>query len=691
MLILYDINHNKIQGLINYKEPKLERTLDGEEVLSFLYPQSDSKYDLIQEEGYIRTKDNEYVIKEKNIGDNYTEIICKVNIEDLKGNPINHFETVDKTPEEASNLALVGTGWTVISDVVKRRTVRKSNCNSYDIFQEIRSTFNSDLKFDAVNKIVYIFEQRGSDKGAYFIEELNLKELHVQSNSYDFYTRLIPIGKDGLKITEVNDGNDFLENYQYSTKITTAYWEDNRYTDAESLKEDGELKLEYISKPTRAYSCKILDLAKVSDKYKNILDYDLGDTITLISKSKKVKEKQRIVKIIEYLNEPEKNQIEIANKLISLEELQERFINSADTVENITTHSGEILGSKVDGIDWSKLQNVHITIADVQDLSAVVIRVGELEANSATITDLNAISANINNLNVSKADVTELTAATGRITTLESDNASINYLLAGNIGAENIKAGAIATRSAIIADGAIGSAQISDLDVAKLNSGVFSTAKFTVIGTNGRLKIENNTLQVFDGITNLYERVALGDIDGDGTKYGLRVRGGDGETVLLDENGVTKEGFTDGYNKVDNGSLNGAKLDIATVVTEINNGDTHIEGSKIVLDNKTLDIEIADIKINVNYKVEIISTNGNVFKGEDYTTTLIARVYKGTEDLTDTLDANRFRWTRISDNNEDDLIWNTAHFGGTKQITVNQNDIKQRATFQCVILDENLN
>lgn len=92
-----------------------------------------------------------------------------------------------------------------------------------------------------------------------------------------------------------------------------------------------------------------------------------------------------------------------------------------------------------------------------------------------------------------------------------------------------------------------------------------------------------------------------------------------------------------------------------------------------------------------SYQVNIISTNGNIYKGENFSTTLIARVYHGPDDATDEIDANRFRWTRISDDTTGDSTWNTSHFGGSKQITVTQDDIKARATFQCTILDENLN
>ena len=109
--------------------------------------------------------------------------------------------------------------------------------------------------------------------------------------------------------------------------------------------------------------------------------------------------------------------------------------------------------------------------------------------------------------------------------------------------------------------------------------------------------------------------------------------------------------------------------------------------SRTILLNKINSV----INTKVTYKVEIISSNGNVFKNGQIVTTLNAIVYRGTDNVTSQIDANRFRWTRVSDDPDGDIIWNTSHFGGTKQVTVTSNDIYIRASFNCTILDENLN
>lgn len=60
----------------------------------------------------------------------------------------------------------------------------------------------------------------------------------------------------------------------------------------------------------------------------------------------------------------------------------------------------------------------------------------------------------------------------------------------------------------------------------------------------------------------------------------------------------------------------------------------------------------------------ILSTNGLIFRRSDpsFTTKLMAKVFQGGVDITDTIVGNRFRWTRTSSDPESDRVWNNAHY-----------------------------
>ena len=185
-------------------------------------------------------------------------------------------------------------------------------------------------------------------------------------------------------------------------------------------------------------------------------------------------------------------------------------------------------------------------------------------------------------------------------------------LLYNKINAKHIQAGTIVAGSSIIANGAIGSAHISSVSADKIDAGIIDTSKIIVQGANGNLKLKGNRLQVFEGIGNSqFERVSLGDVNNDGTSYGLRVRGRDGQTVLYDENGVYREGITDGSitnDKIgDDANIDGGKLNIHSVINNINDNNTGtIHGTKVDIDGESVSSKVYNIILNQNEHSEII-------------------------------------------------------------------------------------
>lgn len=143
MLHLYDLNKNKIKGLVKYKDYYIESTLTtGDKVLSFVYPSKLAKD--IKEECYIRTKTAEFVVKEVNSQDDWTSVIAVLNVEDLEGQAWEHFSTVEQTIGDCLTLACAGTGWTVqVNNVTKKRTIRKTNCSTWDIIQQAKKNLSS--------------------------------------------------------------------------------------------------------------------------------------------------------------------------------------------------------------------------------------------------------------------------------------------------------------------------------------------------------------------------------------------------------------------------------------------------------------------------------------------------------------------------------------------------------------------
>ena len=61
-------------------------------------------------------------------------------------------------------------------------------------------------------------------------------------------------------------------------------------------------------------------------------------------------------------------------------------------------------------------------------------------------------------------------------------------------------------------------------------------------------------------------------------------------------------------------------------------------------------------------------------------------MYEDNLDITNSLPASRFQWTKTLKNGELDIGWNTIYASGYKQVPVTASDISERATFSCSII-----
>lgn len=85
------------------------------------------------------------------------------------------------------------------------------------------------------------------------------------------------------------------------------------------------------------------------------------------------------------------------------------------------------------------------------------------------------------------------------------------------------------------------------------------------------------------------------------------------------------------------------------------------------------------------YSVEVSSSNGNIFQNHKVDTELSANVYISGSNITDTIPAEEFSWTRISDDSASDTKWNSKNLKG-KSIRITTNDVTKKATFICTVV-----
>lgn len=424
---IFNDRKKRIGTLYGFKDRAITTTLDsGDKEMTFAYPASGALVGLLQEEYYIHTKTDEFVIKAVEKGEQFNKYTAVLNVEELEGTAFPYgFESDEQTIRACLEFAFEGTGWHVgTCTVTKKRTIdEQENVTVWDVLQKCLSTYRCECIIDSINKTVNIYERIGSDKGCYFIEGINLRKISLKSDTYDFYTRIYPIGKDGIT-PEWLTGKDYIDNFQYSSKVKAYVWKDERYTNTTSLIEDATAKIEEMSRPYKAYTAEVVDLAKASEEYKDILSYGIGDTVTLVSKKTRTKEKQRIVKITEYPETPKKNTVEISNARKTFADIQkeataaatEEAISIANSNTKKVLKDGYYTKSDVESHITAAKDEISLGVSQVYETKKTVsekVAAAEKNANAATDEKLTEYSTTVEMKSAikAKADAIELTVS----------------------------------------------------------------------------------------------------------------------------------------------------------------------------------------------------------------------------------------------------------------------------------------
>jgi len=462
------------------KEYYIESDLEtADKIIHFLVPRTDASVKDIEQELYLQTIDNRFVIKEINYpSKDFVEVFGKLDVDELKATKIRSYESVERDISFVLN-EILPVGWTysLVDIPAKNRTLREENINAFALIVKAMNTYGFEVEFDTLNKVVRVKQLLGSDRGAYVYTDLNIRRLDFQSDTYDFATRLYAYGKDNLTFADINSGKEYVENFEHSNKIIEEIWTDDRYTVKESLLADATAKLSQMAKPRRSYSVDVLELAKLKPEY-TILTFGLGDVVRIIDKENSWQESHRIVKLTDYPIQPERNVIQLANKHIVFQD------------------NGAAIRDAVSG-DLIRIQTeLMVEIVNATELikagngGNVVIRYNETDQPyEMLIMDTMDISTA---QNVWRWNINGL----GHSSTGYSGNYELAILANGSINANFITTGSMS--AARIATGILKST--NNLSYIDLNSGYFNLGNMMKLDADGFTLKLNSTTTVADAI-----------------------------------------------------------------------------------------------------------------------------------------------------------------------------------------------
>ena len=247
----------------------------------------------------------------------------------------------------------------------------------------------------------------------------------------------------------------------------------------------------------------------------------------------------------------------------------------------------------------ASIENLNATNAEIDKLKAKDAQIENLVADKATISDLQAVNATIENLKakdveIENAVIDNLEATTADIRILSSDFAQIKTLVNGNLTSDNILSFNITSEKVTMEDAFIKDAMIDTISAGKINAGKINTNSVSIGSEDGAMTINGSTQQFRDKNGNV--RIQIGqDASGDFT---FILYGEDGTGQLINQNGITASAIGSGLivNDMvsDNAAIAGGKLDISSVITEINNDNsTTIKSNKIYLNEQEQSLEVA--------------------------------------------------------------------------------------------------
>ena len=263
---------------------------------------------------------------------------------------------------------------------------------------------------------------------------------------------------------------------------------------------------------------------------------------------------------------------------------------SSNTVNTVV---GSAVGDKFTIVN-SQIENLvakdsYLENAYIENTTAVNSKIENLEA-----TDSRIENSVVENFNVVNGVVQDLKATNADIEVLNADFAEIKTLVNGNLTSDNILAFKITADKVTMEDAFIKDAMIDSISAAKINAGRINTSAVTIGSEDGGMLITGSTQQFTDRNGNV--RIQIGkDSTGDFT---FILYGEDGQGQIINQNGITATAIGDGLivnNMINNNAaISGSKLDISSVITQINNDNsTTIQSSKIYLDGQSQSLEVA--------------------------------------------------------------------------------------------------
>ena len=383
------------------------------------------------------------------------------------------------------------------------------------------------------------------------------------------------------------------------------------------------------------------------------------------------------------------------------------------TNDSITTDT--IIARLVEA-DEGKFDTLTAETGFIKYLNSGVIDAGTVTADTiiaglANVTeeqkekfDLLAGSAFIDYLESNLITASEIKVDDLKAKLATIDVADIDTLYADNAFTKSLQALSSSTATSVLNDAYIYNAVGGKITVGDLAAGDITVSdQMRILSDNGKMVMDGNALQIMgtDSQGNDYVGVQLGYATNGQPSLVLRNEDG---AVIVDPTGITTDAIADGLiinNMIHDGTIQKDKLGFDIIepndqggvdITQVYDGSGNLWGVQYTSFKQGTEQALTDLNDGIDdinskkmYRIVIESNNGNIFKNGDINCILSCKVYSWDDDVTDTINAANFTWTRKSKNTSEDAQWNMNHSGGSKTLTITPSDVFGRSVFYCTV------
>lgn len=306
------LNFFKTRDKILDKDCKITYEYDGLITLEFEIGEDEEVY---CEEPFFISGENQFIIKSID-----EEVVtCTLDFTSLKKDFYVGQKSFDSlTLNDILHQLLDPVGWEIknAQSVKIRRTLTVEDESLLSAIFKLEELYNCTFEFDCKNKILKVIDE-GAERDYIVSKDINLEKFIIKKDTYEHYTRIYGFGSEGMTFSSINNGKEYVENFNYNKNIIPAVFRDDRFTDKVNLKKHCEELLKKHSKPLIEYELSIIELER--------RDLRLHDIITFLNYKTKKKEKHRIIEITKYSDDETKNEIKFINRTENLSEyLQNR-------------------------------------------------------------------------------------------------------------------------------------------------------------------------------------------------------------------------------------------------------------------------------------------------------------------------------------------------------------------------------